>query len=179
MSYVYGAKNMCDGGIESTVDEIRTAVKDLCKEGFAEVEEIPDIETDEDGEKTVSDWNNIPDTVCDHIASNLDEALESVVSDIDEHLQTVKDESRQEGYELGMEDACQNCVPYDEFEEMETERDEAVKKVDELEDSQNGIVFQGEEFRWIAERELFVSQIGTVLRLEKEENEMPSICTVW
>lgn len=164
MTYRYGAENMCDGGIDDTIDAIRDAVQKLVEKHF---EGMP----------------GVGKLCAEYVIENLDEALESVVQDVDEHITSCVDSAREEGFESGMEAACQDMVPYDEFSDMESERDDLAQKVDDLEEeleaAKTVINVDGLDYTWIPEKGVFVSRIGTVLKVVRTEDNSVSATLAW
>jgi hypothetical protein len=149
---------MCDSGINDTLDRIRDVLAELITDGAidANQENIP---------MEVIDYH-----IADYVINHLDEdgPMEDIVKDIDNYMVTVRDEA----YESGAENSCQDCVPYEEYSEMEDERDELQKKVDKLEKRLQypTIKIHDEIFAWIPDKQKFVSKMGRVYEIRESDD---------
>lgn len=195
----YNCNHMCDAGVSETVESLLIAINEVLFDLFntSDNPEAKEFAFDAIGEMvfsgariqripgqtpTIASWGGIQKMIYKYIEKNFDNAIETLVCDIDEHMGTIKEGAYEQGYESASETMfSEDCMAEKKEEILELEsRIEAME--DRIEDLENEeIEIDGEEFRFDHESLCYISRNGTILKLQKSEDSMPniSIARVW
>lgn len=163
MSHTWNSEHCCEDGIETAYDRLQGDVASLIRNAIDDV--IPS-EMDAD----CDDLKRIGTSVAEHVKENLAFAMESIVSDVDDHITSLKDRWEKDRYD---------CYTWEDMNEKDEEIDELTKTVQELEDKDGEITVDGEQFRFIPESGVFCSHSGRILTLEDAGDMMVNCGNVW